>query len=199
MEAESIEPGTRFETFTVEGRYLGPRPPGLKVYTGSMWTCRCACGLTFLMGYRSLKNARPLNRCSCWRGRSFALVTKANKDANKLALLYRSVKRKREGFEWPDFQTFLATVDAQPSAQHHFTRKDPKQPWGPNNWKWVYKPYSKNKKITLLSCGGRTQDLQTWAFEYGLNYQTLYGRINTKGWSIEKALSEPIKNHTLPI
>ena len=42
---------------------------------------------------------------------------------------------------------------------------------------------------------GKSQTLKQWASEYGMNYKHLWGRINTCGWSIEKALTTPVRAH----
>lgn len=43
---------------------------------------------------------------------------------------------------------------------------------------------------TFLSYKGKRQGIDEWANELGIKYSTLYMRITTYGWSVEKALSK---------
>lgn len=40
---------------------------------------------------------------------------------------------------------------------------------------------------------GKTHTIGDWATELGVNHQTLCARINTYGWTIEKALTTPVR------
>ena len=64
----------------------------------------------------------------------------------------------------------------------------------PNNCRWVtYKEQQRNKNNNrYLKYDGRIQAASAWAEEYNISNETLYQRLG-RGWSIEKALTTPIK------
>lgn len=39
----------------------------------------------------------------------------------------------------------------------------------------------------------KKQSLQAWAIEYGIDYHTLYARIYKLGWTLQKALTTPVR------
>lgn len=47
----------------------------------------------------------------------------------------------------------------------------------------------------FIEYGGRKLSLQEWADEKGIFCETLRHRIKIRGWSIEKALTTPVKGH----
>ena len=67
----------------------------------------------------------------------------------------------------------------------------------PDNCRWVTrKVQSRNMRSNhLITFNGKTQTIAEWAEEIGINGSTLYNRINASGWLIERALTEPVKQH----
>lgn len=65
----------------------------------------------------------------------------------------------------------------------------------PGNCRWAtMKSQCNNRRSNkYLTYNNRTQTIAEWADEYGLNQHTLYSRINSYGWSIEKALITPVR------
>lgn len=63
----------------------------------------------------------------------------------------------------------------------------------PDNCRWITMAAQANNKRTslYLEFNGERKTAKEWADELGLNYSTLYSRITTKGWSVEKALTTP--------
>lgn len=50
----------------------------------------------------------------------------------------------------------------------------------------------RKEPLRILTYNGKTQSMVDWARELGFTRNTLSNRINTYGWSIEKALSTPL-------
>lgn len=63
----------------------------------------------------------------------------------------------------------------------------------PENCRWeTRKAQANNRRTTrLLTLDGRTQSLQMWADELGMDKNTLWRRLNNK-WTVERALTEPV-------
>ncbi len=62
----------------------------------------------------------------------------------------------------------------------------------PSNCRWTTMKTQANNRRTnhFLTYKGETHTLKEWAEITGINYNTLVGRINRLGWSIEKTLNK---------
>ena len=69
----------------------------------------------------------------------------------------------------------------------------------PDNCRWVTRKEQSNNKSTnhYLTFKGKTQSVQKWADELGVNYTMLEQRI-LDGWDVEKALTEPNRGTNHP-
>jgi len=45
----------------------------------------------------------------------------------------------------------------------------------------------------LITHAGKTQCLKDWAEEFDINYTTLHSRVIIYNWTIEKALTTPVR------
>ena len=67
----------------------------------------------------------------------------------------------------------------------------------PSNCRWVTrKVQSNNTRVNhFVTLNGCTKTLAEWAEEYGIKQDTMYHRLN-RGWSIEQAITTPIRRIT---
>lgn len=65
----------------------------------------------------------------------------------------------------------------------------------PSNCRWAtYKQQANNtSRCHMITYNGETKTIKQWAEMLEIDYETLYIRIS-KGWPIEKALSEPVRH-----
>ncbi len=63
---------------------------------------------------------------------------------------------------------------------------------GWSDYKTLTTPTNNNCQGLLLTHDGRTQTLPAWARELGIRHLTLYHRIYTSKWSVERALTTPV-------
>lgn len=84
---------------------------------------------------------------------------------------------------------FLEDMGPKPDGLS-LDRIDNSRGYGPNNCRWATKhEQMQNTRATrLLSFNGRTQGINAWAREIGINKQSLSDRLK-RGWSLEKALT----------
>ncbi len=203
--------GKRFGKWTVIDR--ATNHPSKKVY----WICQCECGTTrsvrgdLLTGDRS-HGCNPCGKrshgmtdtpeyCS-WhhmkqRCHNPNLKAFADYGGNGVVICER----------WKSFQNFYADIGPQPSASHSVDRIDGSKGYScghcdeciKNGWtancRWATpKEQSINRScVQMIEFNGITQSIPDWAKQIGIPRSTLNSRLS-KGWSIERALTEPVKN-----
>lgn len=64
----------------------------------------------------------------------------------------------------------------------------------PNNCRWTDMITQGNNKTNnhLITYNNKTMTLSMWAKQLGINYKTLSNRIVMRGWSVEKAFTQPV-------
>lgn len=69
--------------------------------------------------------------------------------------------------------------------------------YSPDNCRWAtIKEQCKNRSSNhLISCMGKTLTMIEWSELLKIPYDTLRARLNDYHWSIEKALTTPVRNH----
>lgn len=186
--------GKRFATFTVEVPLPELASPGM----GKIWQCRCKCGEAFNLSSAYIRKPRPRNRCKCKLGRRYHASTKLITGGSELKQIFYYTRHRAlklgQAFNWPSFEAFSSSVTARPSSDHYFTRKDLSQPWGPGNWHWVNRTKIKTKNNRYITFQGQTQTVTAWALQLGMRVDTLYNRLFLKAWSIERALTTPVRS-----
>lgn len=67
----------------------------------------------------------------------------------------------------------------------------------PNNCRWVTpKEQNTNQSTNInITYNGITQTLSQWACQLGIKKTTLHNRIKYYGWSVEDALTKPVRNY----
>lgn len=96
---------------------------------------------------------------------------------------------------WQSFANFIEDMGPKPTPYHTIDRIDPSKDYTPENCRWATQleqqnNRSNNRRITAF---GKTQTLQQWCRETGMNHKTILRRIGL-AWPIEKALSvSPVK------
>lgn len=93
------------------------------------------------------------------------------------------------------FENFLADLGPAPSPEHQLDRINNDGNYTPTNCRWATRSQQirNSSKARRLSFGGQTLHVGEWAKKLGINRQTIQMRIDSLGWSIDKALSTPVK------
>ena len=96
--------------------------------------------------------------------------------------------------EWQEYEPFSEWAKNNGYTDElTLDRIDNNGDYSPNNCRWAtYKEQALNTRTNhFIEFCGEIKTLSQWADELGINRSTLCERINSRGWSIEKALTTP--------
>ena len=175
------------------------------------WVCLCECGKTSIVSSNHLRSGQSKScGCSrskhdhrsngkmtpeycCWHHMKQRCSNKNNKRYKDYGGRGISVcKRWRNSFP-----NFLADVGPRPSPEHSLDRIDNMGNYEFANFRWATrKQQSRNKRSNrMLKHRGEKRSMAEWAEKSGISPQTLSTRINKLGWSIEKAITTPLRGN----
>lgn len=96
---------------------------------------------------------------------------------------------------WLKFQNFYSDMGERPSDNHSIDRKNNNQGYSKDNCRWsTPKEQQRNMRSNIyIASQGKTMCLSEWSEYLGINRSTLRYRLES-GWSINRALSAPVRN-----
>lgn len=178
------------------------------------WVWRCECGAEVITDYHHVAVGHTKS-CGCLKAEMHAtrFIRHGQARAGKLTKLYvtyRSMVNRCQqpgckqfplyggrGIKicsrWLDsFENFAADMGEPPTPKHELDRRDNDGNYEPGNCRWATrKEQMRNTGATRwITFKGRTLNLSAWAEEIGMLPSSLESRLR-KGWSIERALTEP--------
>ena len=171
------------------------------------WLCRCSCGKEKAVFTKALQRAMSKS-CGCQSGRTFhggsntaeyrtwhRIWHRCTNPNNPDWMLYggRGIRVDRR---WAEFPAFLADMGTRPSALHSLDRHpDQDGPYSPENCRWATpKMQARNMRVNrMISHSGETLCLSAWAERTGISRECIEKRIDNLGWSIEDALTRPVR------
>jgi hypothetical protein len=97
--------------------------------------------------------------------------------------------------EWDEFSKFYEDMGERPGKGYSIERIDNEGNYSKENCKWATPvEQNRNKRNNLmLTHHQKTQCLSDWAKEIQMSMSTLHSRIFKYKWSIEKALTTPVR------
>lgn len=102
---------------------------------------------------------------------------------------------------WDSFDTFLADMGLRPNPTDTLDRIEVDGNYCKENCRWASRKVQANNKTNndLITYAGKTLTLSEWADELGMNTNTLRERIHGHNWTIERALTTPVRTHLAPV
>lgn len=203
------------------GQKFGRLTP-IKYVGEHKWLCKCDCDNEVIAVSYNLKNGNTKS-CGCLRRKGNRLAHGHNR-AGRGSKTYASWNHMKQrcgnsndkrykdygGRKNPitvcdrwdvskggSFENFLEDMGECPGRGYSIDRIDNDGNYCKENCRWATrKEQNRNtRKNIYLTHNNKTQLLLDWSKEYGINYTTLYNRIYISNWSIDKALTTPIKKY----
>lgn len=175
------------------------------------WLCRCDCGNEAEVPTGSL-NSGNTKSCGCQfkikaiesptthslsRHPMYGMwlrVIQRCEDANCTDYKYYGARGSIVCDSWHSFDNFLRDMGDRPKGGT-LERIDNNLGYNPDNCRWAtrFEQMQNTRATRLVEFNGKTQSISMWAREYGIKPRTLNARINRLGYTMEQALSKPVK------
>src|SRR3990167_5409886 len=203
--------GQRFTRLTV----LRRAPRHVRHGGKAAWVCRCDCGVTSVVTSGNLRQGL-VKSCGCLRSEKARdrLLTHGEGRTSHQSREYRAWCNMKTRCDNPrasqyadyggrgirvcdrwreSYEAFLADMGRCP-PRHSLDRKDNNGQYEPENCRWAKRLVQANNKRNnrVLAFNGESLTLPEWARQLGVPRDTLKRRI-LLGWSIERALTEPLR------
>ena len=96
---------------------------------------------------------------------------------------------------WDNFASFISDMGLRPSNKHSIDRIDNDGDYTTENCRWATShEQSRNKRSNrIIRFAGKEKCAADWEDEIGISAINILNRIDACGWSIERALTEPVK------
>lgn len=175
----------------------------------TLWMCKCECGNVVNVLSSNLRTGHTKS-CGCLK--NVASNYKHGKAGTPLYKIWANMIQRcnnpdstyyhRYGARgisvcdrWLKFENFYADMGENPKG-FCLERIDNDGDYCPGNCKWVSpKEQARNRETSVdITYQGRTQCVSAWEEELGFKHGTLWMRLYTYNWPIEKAMTEPIKD-----
>lgn len=204
--------GQRFGRLTVLER--APKPS-----KQTYWLCSCDCGNQATVRGSNLRCGKTKS-CGCLHdelssARLKAQNTTHGESQSRLYGIWCDMKKRcnnpshwayaRYGGrgiavcdEWQGFESFYDWAMSHGySDSLTIERTNNNEEYCPQNCQWVSMTVqSRNRSNnTTLEFADERLTVSEWAERMSMAYTTLYGRIYNYGWSVEKALTTPVRRH----
>ncbi|MBT9670431.1 hypothetical protein GPK34_00070 [Secundilactobacillus kimchicus] len=177
--------------------------------TKAYWLCKCDCGNSTIVSSYELRHGTE--SCGCLIGESAKKrFTKHGGSGSKLYMVWSAMRQRCDNSnnkdypnygargihvsqDWAkDFAKFKIWSESH-GYQEGLTldRVDVNGNYEPDNCRWVtMKVQANNERFNRrITFDGETHTLADWADKLEIKYPTLSNRINTYGWTVEKAFT----------
>jgi hypothetical protein len=194
------------------GRLEAIRVVGIDKRGEKIWECYCECGSFHNVLSSNLRTGHTKS-CGCLDREKFSeRTTKHGMYGTRTYKIYQNLLQRcynekstfytnygARGIKvckrWESFDNFLADMGEVPDG-YQLDRINNDGDYEPGNVRWATpKDNARNRSSNVeITYNGKTQCIAAWEEELGFKYGTLWNRLNTYKWPVEKAMTEPVKN-----
>lgn len=176
------------------------------------WLCRCDCGIERVFIGNNLRNGYTVS-CGCTRrgkreithgvsmvrlrGIWRAVIGRCEHKQHP-AYKYYGARGIKVCEDWKIEKTFIQwALSSGYDNSLTLDRIDNNKPYCPENCRWAtMKEQGRNRRNNVFYDG---KTIPEWAEISGIPANILYGRVLQYGWSIEKAISTPVRKRVVPL
>lgn len=176
-----------------------------------LWLCKCECGNETIVNGAKLKNGHTKS-CGCG---SAGNHISHGKTGTRIYRIWQAMKSRCSNTDIPAYKDYGGRgISVCKEWESDFVcfynwaisngyddnlsidRIDVNGNYEPSNCRWTTKKEQaiNTRKFKLFTFNGESHTLKEWCEILNINYRTLRSRILYNGWSIERALSEGVKN-----
>jgi len=167
--------------------------------------CVCDCGKTHFATTSKLKSGRTKS-CGCKRIKHGlhgtpeyviwgAMIQRCN---NPKSCNYKNYGGRGISVceSWLKFENFINDIGKRPSSKHSIDRLDNDGNYTPGNceWRTTKQQRSNTSRNVFYTYKGERLTMRQWSERIGGSKNIFDLRINKLGWSVEKAITTPVKH-----
>ena len=177
----------------------------------SRWRCLCGCGKETVVYGCHIRSGHTRS-CVCL---SLEVSTKHGMEGTLIYRIWGGMKSRcldetnknyhRYGGRgilvcdrWLKFENFFADMGNKPVGLQ-LDRIDNDGPYSPENCRWAtVKEQANNRRSNRwINFMGMRKTITQWSEYIGISLNVLNARINQRGWSAERAFTEPVRKRVL--
>lgn len=196
--------GRQFGNLTILG-YVGKTKHG-----NAQWLAKCECGKQITASSGHLLKSHTKS-CGCLRiGPQIIHGESQGGKHSREYRAYRGAKRRCNNpnskdftnyggrgiqFRFTSFEQFLAEIGRRPRKSYSLDRIDNNGHYEPGNVRWAApKTQGRNQRTNrMITFQGQTRCLSEWSEMLGIHQSTMFKRLYYSCWSVEKALTHPVR------
>lgn len=169
----------------------------------SCWLCKCDCDKEKIICDNDLKSGHTKS-CGCLAATHGHTMSITYKSWEGIVQRCTNPNHKNYNYyggrgitlckRWRKFTNFLGDMGERPGYKYTLDRINNDKGYYKSNCQWATrKQQQRNRRDNRLETfNGKTQLLIELAEKFDINFNTLRGRIDRLGWSVEKALTTPV-------
>ena len=182
-------------------------------YKNVIWVSKCVCGGVNRTSRSHLEKGR-VKSCGCWMKQVVGDTHRTHGESRTrvyktwMLMRQRCENSKNKDYaryggrgitvcsRWKRFENFRDDMGPIPSGYASIERRNNNKNYEPSNCFWATNPkvQARNRRSNRrLSYKGKELLETEWAEFLGIKKSTLCNRLNILGWSIEKALTTPVR------
>lgn len=186
---------------------------GSNSHKKALWKCECDCGNIITVIGSNLLNGNT-HSWGCYKsGNTSARNSSHGKSQTRLYHIWKNMRQRCNNPNKPDYEYYGGGGITVCSMWDNFIefekwaykkgytddltidRINVNEGYSPNNCRWVDmktqdRNTTRNRRLTFK---GETHCLSEWGEIMGISHKTIGNRINAYGWSIERALTTPVR------